>query len=377
MTMVQAVIHPERAWIVADSLCFYQDGSGIVYESDGREREDLKLVALPKCVITGLGSLALRNRVEQHAHLIADVDAAIEQLPQILRDGFRELKLKGLQTSVVCGWSDSRGHMTLATFTAEREFKPTVYGSATTNCYTFWRCPDVPREPFAPCPDDLESLIANTHATVKHWRGIDPATPIGGALRLGTLERDWITLSIAGDLGMPTTHEKERDMRASIVAAGLALVACGGGEEAVEAVQIAPNAATESTFASTSSGTLTSSSGTVSAHVNTLTYVNDTAAAVSVEIHHSVKGFMSTAGAGTGAAWFAYAWSISSGGGAAAETSSNELTTENDFSSVQVVSVPAGHTLTAYLDAYVQRTGGTSATNNYRLANTSLAALKR
>lgn len=63
--------------------------------------------------------------------------------------------------------------------------------------------------------------------------------------------------------------------------------------------------------------------------------------------------------------------------GAAAETSSNELTTENDFSSVQVVSVPAGRTLTAYLDAYASRTGGTSVTNNYRLANTSLAAIKR
>ncbi len=286
MTMIQAVLRPDHAWVVSDSVCCDVRSKRLVYDPDGRERVDRKLIALPRCVITGLGSLALRNRMEAHAHMLTDVDAAIERLPQIQRDGHRELGLTGMHTGVVIGWSAARGHMALVAFGAENDFEPEVYGSAVTGYFCFWRNPDAPH---ARSPSDLHSLIANAHATVEHWRGIDPATPIGGALRLASISRDGITLSIAGDLGMPT-HEMERDMSSKSIAAAalLALAACGGGDDAVEGQQLQPSAATVATVSKLNFARAgLSSTVDITTDANTLFYTNDTSGTISVQVEFS------------------------------------------------------------------------------------------
>jgi len=300
MTMTQAVIRSEMAWVVTDSICQYRDSGEIVRGPDGLEFEDQKLFEQPRFILTSLGSLALRHYAQARAHELPDIDAAIERLPEILRRGYSELGLheQQQQTVIVVGWSTLRGHMTLASFKAEDDFRAGMYGSADANGYTFWRTPDIPREPFCQCPDDRESLIENAQATSRHWRdNVDSATPVGGALRMAEISKDSILISTVGHLGMPAKR--------GIAAVTLALAACGGSADPVEieGAQLVANAATDSGKITPANGTRTSftysgAATTLWQDDATLTYVNTAAVAVEVEVFGSMTWWVSVAAAG-------------------------------------------------------------------------------
>ena len=122
---------------------------------------------------------------------------------------------------------------------------------------------------------------------------------------------------------------------------------------------------------------VTSTSGTQTTAVNTINWTNNAAYTINVQIDHSVIGNLSTSGGGTGSARFEFGWSLSGGGGAAADAAPDLTTAEQAYSSVQQVSVLSGATLTVTLTAKATHTGGTSVTNNYRLANSRITAIKR
>jgi hypothetical protein len=214
MTMIQAVVAEARISVVADSICCINYGerrSQIVRGDDGRETEECKLIALPhaRCVLTSLGSLALRQRLQIMPKAIPDFDRGCQRLPQLLRDLHAALNLH-LQpelmghTVLLFGWSAERGRMACANFSSDNSFEAEVHGDPVNGGMVFWRNPDLPREKYQWSPMDTAELIAFAHATVEHYRGIDPTTPIGGKLILAELTEQGVTLSIAGDLGMPS-----------------------------------------------------------------------------------------------------------------------------------------------------------------------------
>ena len=298
--MILITLKVDAASIAADSIC--TSGDGILFGADGRAYEDHKLVVLPRFVLTSLGSLALRNYAQGVAHALADIDEAIERLPQILQDGFRVLGLRGAEgdtpkrhTVLVVGWSPTRAHMVCAAFERANDFAAELFGDAQQNSSTFWRSPDIPRAAFARIPDDRESLVAHAHATVDHWRGIDQSVPIGGPLRLAEITQESIVIRVAGNLGMPArrattrSYETESDMSSkSIAALALALSACGGTADPVdiEGAQLVSNAATDvlSTNVATQTDTLTAHGTIVNASLATTTYTNATAGNVTLEI---------------------------------------------------------------------------------------------
>jgi hypothetical protein len=82
-------------------------------------------------------------------------------------------------------------------------FDAEVHGDPVNGAMVFWRNPDLPRDKYQWPPTDTGELIEFAHATVEHCRGIDPTTPIGGKLILAELTEQAVTISVAGDLGMP------------------------------------------------------------------------------------------------------------------------------------------------------------------------------
>ena len=146
--------------------------------------------------------------------------------------------------------------------------------------------------------------------------------------------------------------------------------------------QLASQAATVVQFTSAASGTRSASSPDYfinhTSTINTDSWTNNTSAAVSVQIDHSVRGYLSSSGAGTGSIWFIYEYSLSGGGGAGAVASGLGRTSdETDFTYVDQKSVPAGSTITVTLKAVAYITSGTQVTNNWRDANTRISAILR
>jgi hypothetical protein len=211
MTMIQAVVTETRISVVADSIC--GSAGHILRGDDGHEIEECKLIALPhaRCVLTSLGSLALRQRVQCSPGAITHFDQGIKRLPQLLARLYASLMLHlheddhPLGHSVLLmGWSAERQRMALAHFHSRTLFEPEVHGDPVNGGMVFWRCPDLPREKYLCLPIDTQELIAFAHTTVDHYRGIDPTTPIGGKLILAELTEQAVTISVAGDLGMPS-----------------------------------------------------------------------------------------------------------------------------------------------------------------------------
>lgn len=301
MTMVQCVVHPDKALVVSDSVCRFR-GGGIVRNEDRSVYQDGKLIPLRGFLLTGLGSLDLRRAAERYASALDGLDACVEQLPQALRHAHRELGLRDLQTVLVVGWSEKNARISCAVFTAENDFEAEVHGTAANpQALTFWRNPDIPREPFAHVPDDRESLVGNAHATVRHWRQIDPATPIGGPLRLAEITRDAITLSIAGDLGVPITDKEDAmSSRTAIAAMALTLAACGGSEEPIEAGQLMPGSITvssRSNYAGGNIGYTVTGTATVGPDLITNWTFTDTANSVlqiGMQVQFTMRGLSGT-----------------------------------------------------------------------------------
>lgn len=214
MTMIQAVVAEARISVVADSICCINYGERrgeIVRGVDGREIEECKLIALPhaRCVLTSLGSLALRQRLQITPNAIPNFDQGVQRLPQILRGLHAALNLH-LQTGpfghtvLLLGWSVERRRMACAKFSSRVSFEAEVHGDPINGGTVFWRNPDLPREKYRWPPCDTSELITFAHATSEHYRGIDPTTAIGGKLILAELTEQSVTISVAGDLGMPS-----------------------------------------------------------------------------------------------------------------------------------------------------------------------------
>lgn len=114
--------------------------------------------------------------------------------------------------------------------------------------------------------------------------------------------------------------------------------------------------------------------------LNTVTWTNDTAGTVPVQVEHSVFGRLTNAGAGTGSGWFEYEYSVSGGGGAGVTASplmGLPGATEQSFPYNDTIYVGAGLTLTVTLLARAVVTSGTSVTNTYRQPTTRATAIKR
>lgn len=211
--MIQAVVTETQISVVADSISCILDGArrgGLVRGDGGNVMEHCKLVALPhaKCILSGLGNLALIQWLQIEPHSIPDFDRGIERLPKILRGAMVTLGLHRNTgpmgfTVLLLGWSAERGRMACANFRLADNFEPEVHGDPVNGGMVFWRNPDLPREKYRWPPCDTTELIEFAHATVEHYRGIDPTTPIGGKLILAELTEQAVTISVAGDLGMP------------------------------------------------------------------------------------------------------------------------------------------------------------------------------
>ena len=289
MTMIQVVVQPTRVWVAADSVC--TRGDYILRGDDGLVYEVHKLIVLPLFVLTSLGSLELSNHAQAVAKTLACIDEAIDRMPQILRGAYQALRLREhdaentrfvghIGHTILClGWSESLGHMLCVAFASGNDFEPELHGSGKQGSTVFWRNPDIPREPFSCYPDDRESLVANSFATVQHWRGMNPQTPIGGALRLAEITRESIVVSVAGDLGQPATNEgTEQPMQPKTLASFMvaaALSACGGSDDVeVTANQLEPNAATSANATNaTSTLTLSNTNGTTPQELLSITFV--------------------------------------------------------------------------------------------------------
>lgn len=210
MTMIQAVVTETRISVVADSIC--GSAGQILRGEDGRELEECKLIALAhaKCVLTSLGSLALRQRVQCSPGAIANFDQGVRRLPQLLARLHASLNLHLQEDEhplghsvLLMGWSTERRRMALAHFHSRTSFEAEMHGDPVNGGMVFWRCPDLPREKYQFTPIDTPELITFAHATSEHYRSIDPTTPIGGKLILAELTEQAVTISVAGDLGMP------------------------------------------------------------------------------------------------------------------------------------------------------------------------------
>lgn len=118
----------------------------------------------------------------------------------------------------------------------------------------------------------------------------------------------------------------------------------------------------------------------VTSTLNTVSWTNNTAATVPVQVEHNVFGRLTNAGAGTGSGWFEYEYSVSSGGGAGSTASplmGLPGAAEQPFPYNDTINVGAGLTLTVTLLARAVVTSGTSVTNNYRQPTTRVTAIKR
>jgi hypothetical protein len=260
------------------------------------------------------------------------------------------------------GWSPSRGRVIGAQFSSSNDFKAEVHDSE--GATMRWRIdPRISMTGLWP-KQDAHGMMMVAQRQLDEWRAKDPAVPLGGRLVMTELTEHGIEMSIVGDLGLPARRDSEPKRMVTDAAC-------------IEAQQLVANAATEVDFATAAAGTVTSSSGTQTSDLTTKTWGNTLGYDVVVQIDHSVIGNVSFSGGGTGSARFEFYWDISSGGAAAADASPDLSTSEQSYSSVQQVTVPTGRTLTVKLVGKATRTGGSSVTNNYRLANTRITAIKR
>jgi hypothetical protein len=246
MTLVAAIVKADHALVVADSVCCYRDG-GIVYQPDGAEFEDIKLVQMPGgFLVSHVGTRVLREFATARAQALPDIDAVIDALPAILRIGCIELGLgeeAGGQTSIAAGWSTKRGHMILAVFQSQSQFTPEIHGSAAAGTLTFWRSPAMPRQPFEQTPDDAKTLIEFAHRCAAHYRALDSTAAIGGRLHLAEISKHATTGRHVADLPMPAR-------RTAVEPCALA-----------ESGQIDANAATEVYVSTVSGVTVTGQTG--------------------------------------------------------------------------------------------------------------------
>ena len=402
MTMIFAIIHPDRAIIGADSLLCDRRTFEVITGPDGRPLEDHKLIAQPRYMLTALGAQALRNRAQARAHEWPDADAAIHALPAILRDAFVDLGLhseglpvRGLggHTVIVVGWSEQHACMVLAAFEAASNFEPVLHGSSAPGTMTFWRSPDVPRECYAMTPDDRESLVAWAHLAVAHHRSEDPSVPIGGPLRLAEITKDSITTGIAGDLGEPTltTEPERRTMppKSLVAAVALSLAACGGGGDAVEVLagQLAPGAATVAQTAASASGSVTAPANVSgSVDICNLSWTNTTAAPVSVQIEGTIQAFASITGTTMiGASQVQIIATTTSSGGPyapvilyGASTAAGSSSPKQVGAGVRQFDLAAGDTVNAKIQVSFQNTSGLgTGTTTWSDAALRVTAIKR
>jgi hypothetical protein len=85
MTIVNMALSATRGLIATDSLIFSEETA--LYRADGSPAEETKVIALPlqRMVISGLGSQALRQHLGLNTHLLPDIDAALVEIPPVLR----------------------------------------------------------------------------------------------------------------------------------------------------------------------------------------------------------------------------------------------------------------------------------------------------
>lgn len=204
--MIQAVVSPDRAFIIADTICG-SVGTGIMHDGFGRPAEVSKLQPIPhaRCVMASVGNLLLRLQLERVPNAIDDFDRCVHTLPPVLRSLYGQVARRSPlgETILLIGWSTQRGRMACAVFNSIDDFEAEVHGDPVGGGTTVWRHPDLPRGKYQWLPINAAELIAFAHATSEHYRGIDPTTPIGGKLILAELTEQAVTLSVAGDLGMP------------------------------------------------------------------------------------------------------------------------------------------------------------------------------
>jgi len=252
VTLINLALKPDRALIATDTLAYLWDAS-VQYRPDGTpvEVEKLHVFASANFVLMlrGVSTLSryLDNELRREMRKVESIDDAIREMPDLLRRAAATLQLTGPHRGAYCldelyvlGFSKHRGGMLLARWSSETGFAGVIPAarvaqlSAGQSQYAI--DPYVSMGDVGPAgmPDDLPRMQAFTRRQLERCRAEDPRAPYGGRLIVAELSESGITLTQAGDLGLPAQPEDQSN--ASTLSG--------------PAMHIAPNAATSPVAAS-------------------------------------------------------------------------------------------------------------------------------
>lgn len=212
MTLLIRTLTPELALLASDTFIYGHDGT-LSLRPDGTPWAVSKLLVLPHagCVVAVRGTRELLRFVWVNSHLWTDIDDVMRELPGMLPAAGSALQLASPERHLypgdevyVVGWSDKLSRMVcaqyftkdgFATFTTAVEkgsgsvrFAPPVSDEERRNV----------RAPLTPA-DALDLA----RKQVAHSRASGSVVPYGGRLSVAVLTKDSITLTDAGDLGLP------------------------------------------------------------------------------------------------------------------------------------------------------------------------------
>ncbi len=280
------------------------------------------------------------------------LDETIGVMPELLRRASSSLPELGISSrgkypldSVhLVGWSEQHGHMVAANWQSDCGFATvdaaSTIGNAAEGRSGYLLAPDLPHEPGstrAPLPATPEGMREYVRLQIESARADKTSIPYGGRIVLADLAQHEMTLTTAGNLGIPNSGPETHYVWSQ------AQQDC--------AFNIGTAVATVAQAATAASGTVTVTTNIyVETDATTLTWTNENIFAVPLQIEHTANiTSVTKTGTANGFGYVKSYWSISGGGGSSGVVF-GPLTpvgaAEANYSTVDQVIVGAGLTIT-------------------------------